>query len=149
MILFLDSFLSQTLLKQGFAHVRLQLCKHRQLFIIWSFTFFSPTVFIFWNTVYVQKVTFLACRIYRIYIPWKRLQGPNQSGKLASLLQMTRNPLLQLSKLYIIYISDLASERNSVVVGSNPTQTNFYSYFYKFFSGWWILSASVNSVKLM
>ena len=146
MILFLDSFLSQTLLKQGFAHVRLQLCKHRQLFIIWSFTFFSPIIFIFWSTVYVQKLTFLACRIY---IPWKRPQGPNQSGKLASLLQMTRNPLLQLSKLYIIYISDLASERNSVVVGSNPTQTNFYSYFYKFFSGWWILSASVHSAKLM
>ena len=49
----------------GFTHVRFQLCKVRQVFIIWSFIFLSPTIFIFrstiqtflwWNLFYLQNL---------------------------------------------------------------------------------------------
>ena len=42
----------------GFVHVRLPLCKVRQVFIIWSFNFFSPIISIFWSTVEISSQLF-------------------------------------------------------------------------------------------
>ena len=55
----------------GFLRVWLQLCNVRQVFIIWSFTFFSPIIFNFRSTVYKFKLWHFydeTCFIFKICV---------------------------------------------------------------------------------
>ena len=53
----------------GFIHVWLQLCKVRLVLVNWSFTFLSPIIYIFWNTVYMFRLWpfhYETCFIFKV-----------------------------------------------------------------------------------